>query len=238
MHLSVTNLQKSYGDFTLSIGALDVAPGTAFGLVGNNGAGKTTLLRLVLDLIAPDGGTVALDGTPVTDATDWKSHVGAYLGESFLLDFLTPDEYWRFVGQTHDVAPDVVETRLEPFQDFYTDEPIGATTKYIRDLSQGNRNKAGLIGALLPEPDLVVLDEPFASLDPRSQLRLRDILQDRRGSATLLLSSHDLGHITDVCERIVLLDDGAIVRDDTTTDTTLDDLRAHFAGNAPSATAA
>ena len=229
MKLTTDGLTKRYDAFELSIPDLDIESGTTLGLVGNNGAGKTTFLRLVLDLIRADTGTVELDGEEVADTFDWKTRTGSYLGPSFLIDFLTPDEYWHFVGQTYDLDEATVDDRLSQFADFYVDEPIGETTKYIRDLSTGNKNKAGLIAALLPEPDLLVFDEPFSSLDPRSQIQLKELLQARRGDATILVSSHDLGHVTDVSDRIAILEDGEIVRDEPTDPDTLEDLTTYFA---------
>ncbi|PSQ76072.1 MAG: ABC transporter ATP-binding protein [Bacteroidetes bacterium QH_7_62_13] len=229
MRLTTHSLAKRYDNFDLSIPDLEIESGTAFGLVGNNGAGKTTFLRLVLDLIRADDGEVRLGGDPVANTFDWKTRTGSYLGPSFLIDFLTPDEYWHFVGQTYDLSEATVNERLAQFDDFYVDEPIGATTKYIRDLSTGNKNKAGLVAALLPKPDLLIFDEPFASLDPRSQIQLKELLQERRGEATMLISSHDLGHVTDVSDRIAILEDGEIVRDEPTDPDTLEDLTTYFA---------
>jgi ABC-2 type transport system ATP-binding protein len=196
--------------------------------VGNNGAGKTTFLRLVLDLVRADDGAVMLDGDPVDETTDWKARTGSFLGERFLIDFLTPDEYWQFVGSTYELSDAEIDRRLQRYTDFYTDEPIGETTKYIRDLSQGNRNKAGVIAALLPDPDLVVFDEPFASLDPRSQIWLKDHLAEEQADTTLLVSSHDLDHVTAVCDRIAILEDGSIARDAATDPDTLGDLERYF----------
>ncbi len=229
MKLTTDGLTKCYGEFELSIPDLTIEPGTTLGLVGNNGAGKTTFLRLVLDLIRADAGHVQLGGDDVAGTFDWKTRTGSYLGPSFLIDFLTPDEYWHFVGQTYDLSEATVNERLSAFHDFYVDEPIGETTKYIRDLSTGNKNKAGLVAALLPQPDLLVFDEPFASLDPRSQIQLKELLQARRGDATMLVSSHDLGHVTDVSDRIAILEGGEIVRDEPTDPDTLEDLTGYFA---------
>ena len=229
MKLTTDGLTKRYDGFELSIPDLDIESGTAFGLVGNNGAGKTTFLRLVLGLIRADAGTVELDGKEVADTFDWKTRTGSYLRPSFLIDFLTLDEYWNFVGQTYELSEATIDERLAQFTDFYVDEPIGETTKYIRDLSIGNQNKAGLVAELLPEPDLLVFDEPFASLDPRSQIQLKEILQARRGDATMLISSPDLGHVTDVSDRIAILEDGEIVRDDPTDPDILEDLTTYFA---------
>jgi ABC-2 type transport system ATP-binding protein len=228
MTITARSLHKSYDAFDLSISDLTVRSGTVFGLVGNNGAGKTTFLRLLLDLIEADDGSVALNGASVSETVAWKKDTGSFLGERFLIDFLTPDEYWHFVGSTYDLSDEEIDRRLEAYSDFYTDEPVGETTKYIRDLSQGNRNKAGIVAALLPDPDLLVFDEPFASLDPRSQIWLKDHLSARPSDATVVVSSHDLDHVAALCDRIAILEEGSIVRDAPTDPDTLDDLEAYF----------
>ncbi|MEM1126963.1 MAG: ATP-binding cassette domain-containing protein [Bacteroidota bacterium] len=230
MDLTITALEKRYDDFSLHIDDLSVGVGEVVGLVGNNGAGKTTLLRLVLNLIRADAGQVAIGGHDVRTASAWKADTGSYLGPSFLIDFLTPGEYWRFVGQTYGLTAAEVRTRLEAFTSFFTDEPIAETTTYIRELSTGNQNKVGLIGALLHRPRLLLLDEPFASLDPGSQLWLKRHLQRLRGTGevTMIVSSHDLGHVTDVSTRIALLEAGRLVREVPTAPDTLATLRAYF----------
>jgi ABC-2 type transport system ATP-binding protein len=231
MQIQATSLRKQYGDFELSIPDFTIPAGQTVGLVGNNGAGKTTLLRLVLDLIRADNGAVRIGGENVAQTFDWKRSTGSHLDDAFLIDFLTPDEFWAFVGSTYELSEDDVQRAVQPYAEFYTDEPIGRTTKYIRDLSQGNRKKVGVIAALLAEPHVVVLDEPFASLDPRSQIWLKNHLQEQHAAreVTMLISSHDLGHVTDVSDRIALLDGGAIVRDAQTTPDTLSELEAYFA---------
>jgi len=183
--------------------------GQSVGLVGNNGAGKTTFLRLLLDLIEPDEGHVCVGGHAVNTDTTWKSFTGSYLDDSFLVDFVTPDEFIAFVGSVYRLSPEEQAERLAPFQSFYTDEPLGRTTKYLRDLSQGNRKKVGIIAAMFIQPRVLVLDEPFANLDPRSQLQLMRLLRQAQAThgTTLLISSHDLGHVTDVCERIAVIED-------------------------------
>ena len=232
MTIDVEDLTKRYnGTFTLSIPALHIASGQSVGLVGNNGAGKTTFLRLMLDLLQPDTGVIRIGGQAVAQHMDWKHHTGSFLDDSFLVDFLTADEFLAFTGSVYGMAGDEITDALQPYRSFYTDERLGETTKYLRDLSRGNRQKAGLIAAMFTQPRLLVLDEPFASLDPRSQIQLKHLLQrlNTVHDTTMVISSHDLGHVTDVCERIAVIEDGEIARDESTTAATLEELRRYFA---------
>ncbi len=232
MNVKVFHLVKRYGQhFALHVSELRIATGEALGLVGNNGAGKTTFLRLILDLIRPDDGHVLVDGQNVAKETAWKAHVGSYLDESFLLDFLTPDEYFHFVGRVNEMSAAQIEAALARYRTFLPEQAFGRIQPYIRDLSMGNKKKVGLVAAMFTEPRLLVLDEPFANLDPGSQIRLKTLLRGLRQEhgTTMLISSHDLGHVTDFCERITLLDDGQIARDMTTSDATLRELKHYFA---------
>jgi ABC-2 type transport system ATP-binding protein len=232
MNVKVFHLVKRYGQhFALHVPELRIAKGEALGLVGNNGAGKTTFLRLVLDLIRPDDGHVLVDGQNVAKETRWKAHVGSYLDESFLLHFLTPDEYFNFIGGLYEMPAAQVDAALGRYRTFLPEQAFSLTQPFIRDLSMGNKKKIGLVAAMLTEPRLLILDEPFANLDPGSQIRLKSLLQDLRQEhgTTMILSSHDLGHVTDFCERITLLDDGQIARDITTSDATLHELKHYFA---------
>ena len=223
------NLVKRYGEVeALNLEGLSIAPGEAIGLVGNNGAGKTTLLRLVLDLIRPTTGSVALDGTVVTESQAWKPRVGAYLDVGFLIDYLRPAEYFRLVGGAYGLTADEAEARAAQFALFLG--PTVAAGGLLRDLSLGNAGKVGIVGALLPEPGLVVLDEPFANLDPGARIQLQDLLRrERQRGATVLVSSHDLDHVVDVCSRVLVLAEGRVVRDTPSTPGTLGELRAFFA---------
>ena len=224
-------LTKRYGDATaLDLDRLAVAPGEVVGLVGNNGAGKTTLLRLVLDLVAPTAGHVELGGVRVGGPDQgWKRRVGAYLDAGFLIDYLRPQEYLRFVGGAYGVGPGEVERRVGRWAGFLGEAL--AEGRLIRDLSLGNAGKVGIVAALVAEPDLVVLDEPFANLDPGARIALEGLIRQagERG-ATVLVSSHDLDHVVDVCSRVLVLSQGRVVRDTPSTPGTLSELRAFFAG--------
>lgn len=231
MQLDVCGLVKRYGNaFALRIPRLRVAAGETVGLVGNNGAGKTTFLRLALDLLRADEGHVAIGGVRVDQDAGWKAYTGAHLDASFLIDFLTPDEFLGFVASTYGLSQSEAQARLERYRSFLGADVLASTQRYLRDLSTGNQKKVGVVAALLLRPRLLFLDEPFANLDPRSQIQLKAMLRaaNEADGTTLVLSSHDLLHVTDVCRRVTVLEDGCIVRDEATTEATLHDLEAYF----------
>lgn len=220
-----------YGGVTvLNIPQISISNGESFGLVGNNGAGKTTFFRLILDLIEASSGEVQIDGEKVARRDEWKSKVGSFLDEGFLIDFLTPDEYFNFTAKIYGKSEGDVAAFLESMQEFFNDEIIGKG-KLIRDLSKGNQKKVGIAAALLPDPQILILDEPFTALDPTSQIRLKRMLNELKTTKnmTMLISSHDLNHVTEVCNRIVILDKGIVVRDIETNDDTLKELESYFA---------
>lgn len=231
MTVDVVNLLKRNSPhFALDVPSLHIDAGETVGLVGNNGAGKTTFLRLLLDLLRTDEGHILIDGEPVHKTTAWKARLGSYLDESFLLDFLTPMEFFVFVGNLYGMDQHALHTSLDPYRGFLSAHVFGSNPPFIRDLSMGNKKKVGIVAAMFIEPQLLILDEPFANLDPGSQLRLKAMLHalnETRGT-TLLLSSHDLGHVTEVCRRIVVIDGGRLERDIRTSEATLHELEVFF----------
>ena len=199
-------------------------------LAGSAGAGKTTFFNLLLDLIQPSTGHITNNGIQADKSEDWKTFTSSFIDESFLIGYLTPEEYFYFIGELRGMNKADMDTFLEQFREIFNDE-ILSKKKYLRDLSKGNQKKVGVVGALMGKPELVVLDEPFANLDPTTQIRLKQIIKDLAESkgVTVLISSHDLMHVTDVCERIVVLEKGEIVKDLETNAATLKELEAHFA---------
>jgi ABC-2 type transport system ATP-binding protein len=228
--ISVNNISKSYnGVEVLKIENIEIPKGQNFGLVGNNGAGKTTLFSLLLDLIKPTTGTINSGEIVVSESEDWKPYTSAFIDESFLIGYLTPEEYFYFVGDLRNVPKTEVDSFLADFKDFFHDEILNKK-KYLRDLSKGNQKKVGIVAALIGNPEVVILDEPFANLDPTTQIRLKEILKDitKQKQTTVLISSHDLMHVTDVCKRIVVLEKGEMVKDINTTPATLKELEEYF----------
>ncbi len=223
-------LAKQYnGRTVLNLPLLEIPHGESFGLVGNNGAGKTTFFSLVLDLIRPTSGCVRSKGEPVQGSEHWKEYTGSFLDERNLIPFLTPEEYFEFVASLHNFDGRQLKEFYDGLDQFFNGEVLG-TRKYVRDLSRGNQKKVGIAASLMGEPSVLVLDEPFPHLDPSSVIRLKRILQDlhRSNNVTMLISSHDLNHITEVCGRIVVLEKGNIVHDLKTDDRTLETLRSYF----------
>ncbi|TBN00164.1 ABC transporter ATP-binding protein [Hyunsoonleella flava] len=229
--IATSNLSKKYsGNQVLHIENLDIPKGQSFGLVGNNGAGKTTYFSLLLDLIQPTTGHIISHDIQVNKSEAWKPFTSAFIDESFLIGYLTPEEYFYFVGELRGQNKATVDAFVSQFEDFFHGEILGKK-KYLRDLSKGNQKKAGIVAALIGNPEVVILDEPFANLDPTTQIRLKGIVKDlaETKGVTVLISSHDLLHVTDVCERIVVLEKGEVVKDLVTNEATLKELEAHFA---------
>lgn len=213
--ITIENLKKSFGEtLACNIETFTINDGDILGLVGNNGAGKTTLFRMLLDLLKPDEGQVGLDGINPALSEEWKTSTGAYIDEGFLIDFLTPEEYFAFIGKITNMTQEQVDERLKEFERLSAGEIFGQK-KLIRNLSAGNKQKVGIISALFNRPKLVILDEPFNFLDPSSQNVLKHVLTEynKETGATILVSSHNLAHTIDISTRIALLEKGQIIRD-------------------------
>ena len=228
--IKIRNITKTYSKETvLKIDYLDINSGQTFGLVGNNGAGKTTLFSLMLDLIKPTTGEVLNDNINVRKSEDWKTFTSAFLDESFLISYLMPEEYFYFVGELRNFSKKQVDEFLKQFEDLFNGEILGGK-KFIRDLSKGNQKKVGIVAALIGDPEVIILDEPFANLDPTTQIRLKKIIKtlSQKVGVTVLVSSHDLKDVTEVSDRIVLLEKGLVIKDIKKTKKTLQDLETYF----------
>lgn len=232
--ITINQLQKQYGKQTaLDINSLEIQSGELVGIVGNNGAGKTTLFRLLLDLIAPSDGQVLINEQNVAGSNHWKTMTGSYLDEGFLIDFMTPEEQFYFTGELYGLSKEQVDEKLAFFNRFMSEEIVGQK-KYIRQFSTGNKQKVGIISAMIAQPSLLILDEPFNFLDPTSQILTKRMLkqENEARNTTMLISSHNLSHITEICTRIILLEKGRIIKDMTPTSSDLLEIEQYFSVNA------
>ncbi|SFN11194.1 ABC-2 type transport system ATP-binding protein [Paenimyroides ummariense] len=228
--IQVENLKKIYdGNTVLDIQGLQIPIGESFGLVGNNGAGKTTFFSLLLDLIEPTQGFIKNNNVIVNKSEDWKTFTTAFLDDSFLIGYLTCEEYFYFLGELRNQTKQQVDAFLQTYADFFNNEILGKN-KFIRDLSKGNQKKVGIIGTLIGNPKVVILDEPFANLDPTTQIRLKKILRSIADTkqTTLLVSSHDLNHTFEISDRIVCFERGRIIKDIDTKQYSFEELTAFF----------
>lgn len=215
MDIKITNLKKVYGEHTvLNIPELTLHSGDLIGLVGNNGAGKTTLMRLILDVIGATEGFVESNGRRVEQDETWKQYTGSFIDGRFLIDFFTPEEYFAFIARIYGIDKDTLSQRLKPFEPLMHGEIMG-TKKYLKDFSQGNRQKVGIIGAMIIHPKVLILDEPFNYLDPSSQITVARLIAqlNRELGTTVLISSHNLSFVTDISTRVLLLEKGVVVKD-------------------------
>ena len=225
--IEILKLQKVYSQsFALTIENLKINKGELIGLVGNNGAGKTTLLSLILDLIKATDGHVKSKDLQVDKTDDWKNYTGSYLNERFLIPYLTPKEFFEFVGNLYGKNKSDIAIFMKENEGFFSieDEDL-----YIRELSAGNKNKVGILATMISNPEIIILDEPFANLDPSSQLWLKSKLKELNAKGTtIIISSHDLMHVTEICSRILILENGKIVNDSKTHSNSLQELESYF----------
>jgi len=226
--IEIKNIRKIYGQTeVLNVPDLTFHKGEIIGIVGNDGAGKTTLFSIILDLIQATIGSVTSKGQDVCKSEEWKKYTAAFLDEGFLIGFLTPEEYFQFVGKLHNLSPAETMAFVQQFETVFNGEILGRK-KYVRDLSKGNQKKVGLVSALIGHPEVVIWDEPFSNLDPSTQLRIRGLNSDYSADRTFLISSHDLNHIAEVCTRIIILDHGKVVKDVQRSEISREELVAFF----------
>ena len=224
------SLTKEYGgEKVLNLSELEIPKGELFGLIGNNGAGKTTFFSLLLDLIEATSGTIEINNIMVHQSEAWKPFISAFIDESYLIGYLTVEEYFYFLGSLRGKTIVEVDSWIKAYEPFFNGEILNQK-KYLRDFSKGNQKKVGIVGALIGQPEVIVLDEPFANLDPTTQIRLKSLIKEEamNNGTTFLISSHDLTHVTEVCDRIVLLDKGTVLKDIKKTSSTLKELEQYF----------
>ena len=209
MMLEVKHVAMSYGEVkAVQDLSFTIQPGEIFGLLGTNGAGKTTTFRMIMGLIKPKEGSISYFNHEVS--YDDVNTIGYMIEERSLLTKVTVKDLMMYLGQLKDVSKEDIETRLD-----YWLERFGISsykTKKVKELSKGNQQKIQFIAALINNPKLLILDEPFSGLDPiNTEIFVSAIRDFQKQGAMVIFSSHQLDHVESFCEKIVILEKGKVI---------------------------
>jgi ABC-2 type transport system ATP-binding protein len=207
--LEVKHVAMSYGEIkAVQDLSFTIQPGEIFGLLGTNGAGKTTTFRMIMGLIKPKEGSISYFNHEVS--YDDVNTIGYMIEERSLLTKVTVKDLMMYLGQLKDVSKEDIETRLD-----YWLERFGISsykTKKVKELSKGNQQKIQFIAALINNPKLLILDEPFSGLDPiNTEIFVSAIRDFQKQGAMVIFSSHQLDHVESFCEKIVVLEKGKVI---------------------------
>ena len=212
--IEVANLSKRYGDLAaIRDVSFTAADGQILGFLGPNGAGKTTTMRIITGFMPATAGTVRVDGYDVFEqSSEVRRRIG-YLPESPpLYNDMSVSAYLRFVARLKGMSRSDIAAALERVL-----ETCGLTAvgdRLLGHLSKGFRQRVGLAQALIHDPPVLVLDEPTIGLDPRQIIEIRSLIKTLGGKRTVVLSTHILPEVTQVCDKVVIINDGRIVVED------------------------
>ena len=226
MHMiEVNHVAKSFGAVqAVTDASFNVEKGEIFGLLGPNGAGKTTTIRILLDLFRPDRGQVSILGGPMTE--DKKDRVGYMPEERGLYQEITTERCLLYLASLKGMPVAVAKERLEVLLERF--DLADHKNKKVKELSKGMQQKAQIINTVIHAPELIIIDEPFTSLDPINMLLVKDMIRElREQGTTIVMSTHQMHQVEELCDRIVLIDEGRDVLYGN-----LKDIRAQFSGDA------
>ena len=211
--LEVHNVQLRYGDFiAVQNLSFTLKPGEIFGLLGTNGAGKTTTFRVIMGLLEPSQGSVSYFGEPI--GYEHVDTIGYMIEERSLMTKVTVKELMLFFGQLKSVPKELILKRLDHWLVFF--DITHYKDQKIKELSKGNQQKIQFISALINDPKLLVLDEPFSGLDPINTERFVEAIRQCQSEGKMIIfSSHQLDHVESFCEKIVVLERGNVILDGT-----------------------
>ncbi len=204
--IDVNNISKRFGDIqAVDNLSFDVQPGEIFGLLGPNGAGKTTSIRMILDIFEPDSGEIRILGGPMTE--EKKNRIGYLPEERGLYQEIPLERCLTFLatlkGMDEHKIPSQLKDYLERF-DLYD-----YRHQKVKELSKGMQQKAQLITTLIHDPEIVIIDEPFTSLDPINTEMVKDMLEQKRDEGkAIIMSTHQMNQVEELCDRILLIDHG------------------------------
>jgi ABC-2 type transport system ATP-binding protein len=223
--VEVSQITKSFGN-TKAVNDVSFAVerGEILGLLGPNGAGKTTTIRMVLDIFRPDTGTVSVFGGPMTE--EKKDRIGYMPEERGLYQDLPVERCLVYLGTLKGLSTAEARQRVGTYLKQF--DLAAHKSKKVKELSKGMQQKAQLINTILHQPELIIVDEPFAALDPVNTQMVKDLLIELRQKGTsIVLCTHQMHHAEELCDRIVLIDHGRIVLEGG-----LEEVRRQYAGNA------
>jgi ABC-2 type transport system ATP-binding protein len=223
--VSVVSVRKNFGAVTaVQDVSFEVGPGEIFGLLGPNGAGKTTTIRMMLDIFRPDAGEISIFGGGMDEAK--KRRIGYMPEERGLYKDHKLDQTLLFLARLKGLDEAIAKERLDGWLkrlDLYDHKK-----KKVRELSKGMQQKAQLIATLVHDPDLIVIDEPFAGLDPVNTRLVKEIIEElREAGKTIVMSTHQMYQVEALCNRIVLINNGRSVLYGE-----VEQIKRNFAGNA------
>ncbi len=226
MHTAeVSQVAKSFGSTHAVVDvSFAVERGEIFGLLGPNGAGKTTTLRVMLDVFKPDRGTVSILGGPMSE--EKKDRIGYMPEERGLYQDIPLERCLVYLATLKGVPAAKARKRLAGYLERF--DLAAQRGKKIKELSKGMQQKAQIINTILHQPELIIIDEPFTSLDPVNLQLVKDLMEELRGQgATIIMSTHQMRQVEELCDRILLIDDGRDVLYGN-----LDEIRRQYAGHA------
>ena len=205
--------------------SFEVEKGEIIAFIGPNGAGKSTTIKMMTSILYPDKGSIkVLDLDPVHDRKKLSYQIGTVFGQKEQLwTHLTPYDNFKFFGAIYDIPESVVEKKIEEFKNvFELDDFI---TTPVRNLSLGQRIRCEIVASLIHEPKVLFLDEPTIGLDPVVKENIRTIIKrmNKEYKTTIFLTSHDVGDIEKLCKRVIIINNGTIVLDDT-----MENLKYHY----------
>ena len=213
--IEIQNVSKRYGNkLAVNDVSFTIKKGEILGFLGRNGAGKSTTMNIVTGYISASSGRVLLDGHDILEEPrEVKRRIG-YLPEMppLYLD-MTVDEYLKFVCAIKDVKPSYVKSHLDDITELIRITDV--RKRLIKNLSKGYKQRVGMAQALVGNPEVVIMDEPTVGLDPKQIIEIRKLIKQLGEDHTIVLSSHILHEVADVCERVVIINQGKIVAQDT-----------------------
>lgn len=222
--ISVNNISKRFGEVqALDNVSFDINPGEIFGLLGPNGAGKTTMIRIILDIYKADKGTVSILGGPMTEAK--KNQIGYLPEERGLYQDIQLDRCLIFLASLKGMEPILANQKIAEYLERF--DLASASKKKVKELSKGMQQKAQLISALVHNPDILIIDEPFSALDPVNTQMVKELLlEERDAGKTIVMCTHQMAQVEQLCDRLVLIDHGQLVLEGR-----LNEIQKRFASN-------